>query len=200
MLSKFPAAAVFSLVVVFGATAFAEKKGAKKDVLPESINRQFEWEEKVIGPSGDKKIDHERIAAMREEGKRQERLEAARREEERKRERTDGLQEPANSVLPTMDIEKPAPAAASTPRRPKPPKVEEPRRRDSLDNLLAEEDRSTSPGKSGSDGLNQLLATEEKPKVRAQARGSSRAHPRAGNGRLHKAKRHKHHRSRRGRS
>src|SRR5215471_13479918 len=138
---KLPVTAAAALLLMCGATASRAEKGSARGkksetTVPESVNRQFQWEEKVVGPKT-KGVDHQKIAAMQEQARRED---AARKKEPpKKATRAEGIDAPASSTLPTMDIEKPAPAGSI--RRTSGPakKAEEPRRHDALDNLLAEE-------------------------------------------------------------
>src|SRR5581483_4809652 len=144
MRSKSLLAAVFATVMSTGVivpSAWAGKGGGKSserttkakssEAMPDNISKQFQWEEKVVGPSDDKKIDHAKIARIQAE---------ARKEEERhkdepavkKTERAKGVAAPSTSTLPTMDIEKPAAPVASAPRQAKPKPVAETKQRDSL--------------------------------------------------------------------
>src|SRR5215471_2618381 len=167
---KLPVSAVVAVLVVAGATASWAEKGSgksKKDaVVPESINRQFQWEEKVVGPKDG--VDHKKIAAMQEQARRED---AARKNDPPKKQaRAEGISAPASAVPPTMDIEKPAPAGSV--RKPAAAKkaIEPPRHRDALDNLLAEEGSKppprTSPAASASsrNALGSVLAVDDQPK------------------------------------
>jgi hypothetical protein len=137
-----------------------------------SFNHQFQWEEKVVGPK-DKGVDHEKIAAMQEQGRREE--QAKRRDQgtgqPKKTPRADGIGGPASATLPTMDIEKPAPAGSirSPVRRASytPP----PRHHDDIDNVLAENSAgSASDSPSGQDGLSKLLASPSRASARPAAK------------------------------
>jgi hypothetical protein len=144
-----------------------------------SFNRQFQWEEKVVGPK-DKGVDHEKIAALQEQGRRED--EARRREgQPKKTPRADGIGGPASATLPTMDIEKPAPAGSiRSPMRKASYTPPPPRRRDDIDNALADNSGGPEPGTSGQDGLGKLLAGPSRPAARPTARHATRAkHARA---------------------
>jgi hypothetical protein len=169
-LKVFVSAAV-AILVVSGATASWAEKGSGKgkkstEGVPDAVNRQFQWEEKVVGPKDG--VDHKKIAAMQEQARRDD---AARKKlpPPRKPSRAEGVAAPASSTLPTMDIEKPAPAGTvKKPAGRKP--VEEVRRRDALDNLLAEEGAKPAPSSStkasaNRSGLGSILAADEAPKA-----------------------------------
>ena len=150
------ATSVAALLLGAGSTSFA--RGDKKEAgtaVPASINQQFEWENKVVGPK--EGLDHNKVAATRERGIRE--------DEERKKQapvkvkRT--VAEPSTASIPTQDIEKPAApvehkkmiAAAPTPCQ-----------KDALDNLLDEQgvkpNRPTGGGTG--DGLNSVFASDDK--------------------------------------
>ena len=101
-----------SLLLLAAGAGWAGAKGkgdvaeSGKDKEPASFNKTFQWEEKVVGPK-DKGVDHDKIAAMQEQGRREDA--AKRREPPKKAQRTEGVNGPASSVIPTQDIEKPAP-------------------------------------------------------------------------------------------
>src|SRR5882757_4818975 len=122
----------------------AKAGGDKEGDVPDAVNRQFKWEEGVVGPN-DKKLDRKKIAAMQEAA----RKEDAKHKNEptvKKAERPAGVGVPASSTLPTMDIEKAAPVSARTPK-PR-PVVEKapPKTHDSLDDLLDSESKDTGGG------------------------------------------------------
>jgi hypothetical protein len=109
-----------------------------KEKEPASFNKTFQWEEKVVGPK-DKGVDHGRIAAMQEQGRREEA--AKRREPPKKVQRTEGINGPASSVIPTQDIEKPAPAGSV--RSPiRKASYTQPKPHDAIDDVLAENSAS----------------------------------------------------------
>jgi hypothetical protein len=160
MRSKYALASAFVCVLAFGSTASrAEKPATKgeKELVPESINRQFAWEEKVVGPKDG--IDHAKIAAMQNQAKKDAEKQSA--QPAKKAERAEGVAAPASVVLPTMDIEKPAPAGSI--RRPmkKTVAAEETKpKTDAIDALLAENrgDNSGSTA-SGDRNLRKTLAS-----------------------------------------
>ena len=94
--------ATLFLASVGASSSFARggKKEAGSDV-PSAINKQFEWENKVVGPK--EGLDHDKVAATRERGVRE--------EQERKNKppekKVKVVNDPATATLPTMDIEKP---------------------------------------------------------------------------------------------
>lgn len=134
-----------------GAQGVADSSKDKE--APASFNKTFQWEENVMGPK-DKGINHDKIAAMREQGRREEALKSA--QSPKKRARTEGINGPASSTIPTQDIEKPAPAGGiRTPMRKA--SYTPPKRRDALDNLLAENNGSGVDDGSGRDGLGKVF-------------------------------------------
>jgi hypothetical protein len=158
MQSKFAASAAIALLIVTGATASrAEKK--KKAVesnteVSTNVNKQFEWENKVVGPK--EGIDKDHLAAIQEQGRREE---AQRKKEPPKKVgRAAGVDAAGSATLPTMDIEK---AATPTAKKQKKVASAEPKKKDSLDNLLDSEGvkpDNPSGGGTGDDGLNSLMA------------------------------------------
>ena len=159
---KFAPVALLALSVAFGGVSLsgsAWAKGGKKDdksgEVPDAINKQFQWEEGVVGKN-DQKLDRKKIAAMQEAA----RKEDAKHKNEptvKKQERPAGVGVPSSSTLPTMDIEKPAAAPVRTPKAH--PVAAQPKSRDSLDQLLDSESKDTGGGrKSGSAGLDKVLA------------------------------------------
>jgi hypothetical protein len=155
---------VFGVFCTFGAPSNAWAKEGKgnsdKDAqVPDGFNRQFKWEENVVG-NNEKKLDHQKIAAMQAAARKED---AAHKDEPtvKKTERPRGVGVPASSTLPTMDIEKAAPAGTVKQYKPRPVAVEPPRRRDSLDQLLdSEKDTSGSrPRRDG--GLGKVLAVSD---------------------------------------
>ena len=146
---------------ILGSPANAWAKGGKgnsdKKGSDEALNRQFKWEEGVVG-ANDKKLDREKIAAMQERARKEDA--AHKNEPAKKAERPKGVGVPATSTLPTMDIEKPAPVAAKPKQQPRPMNAEPPKRRDSLDQLLDSEKDAPAPqrGHRGDGGLGKVLA------------------------------------------
>jgi hypothetical protein len=127
----------------------AAESSKEKEAAPASFNKTFQWEEKVVGPK-DKAVDHDKIAAMQEQGRRDE---AARKKEPpKKAERPAGVNGPASSVIPTQDIEKPR---AVTMRKAS-YNAPAPRHHDEVDNLLAENGVGSSDD-GGRDGLNKVF-------------------------------------------
>jgi len=133
-----------------GASSVAES-GKEKE--PASFNKTFQWEEKVVGPK-EKRIDHDRIAAMQEQGRRDDA--AKRREPAKKPARAEGVNGPASSVIPTQDIEKPA--AARSPMRKA--SYTPPKQPDAIDNVLAE--NSAGGSDDGRDGLGKVFGGSSK--------------------------------------
>jgi hypothetical protein len=157
---KFVASAAVALLIVTGATASrAEKKKKSADSNTEvstNVNKQFEWENKVVGPK--EGIDKDHLAAIQEQGRREE---AQRKKEPPKKQtRAAGVDAAGTATLPTMDIEK---AATPTAKKQKKLASAEPKKKDSLDNLLDSEGikpDNPSGGKTGDDGLNSLMADD----------------------------------------
>jgi len=142
--------------LVLGASP-ASARGGKKEAggeMPASINQQFQWEDKVVGPK--EGLDKDKVAATRERGLKE--------EQERKNKPPEKVKkvvsDPATATLPTMDIEKPA-----TPTEKKQKKVaaQAPRQRDALDNLLDEQGvKPNNPSGGGSGGLDSVFASDDK--------------------------------------
>lgn len=155
---KSTVAAAIALLMV-SAAGISQAKDKKKDSGSEvsgQIDKQLEWENKVVGPKAG--IDRNHLAAVQEQGRREE---AQRKKEPPKKVgRAAGVDAPASSELPTMDIEKPA---SPTARKSKKVASAEPRKKDSLDNLLDSEGvkpDNPSGGRTGDDGLGSLLASD----------------------------------------
>ena len=149
--------ATLFLASVGASSSFARggKKEAGSDV-PSAINKQFEWENKVVGPK--EGLDQDKVAATRERGLRE--------EQERKNKAPEKkvkvVNDPATATLPTMDIEKPA---SPTEKKQKKVASAPPRQRDALDNLLDEQGvkpNNPSGGGSSSAGLASVLASDDK--------------------------------------
>ncbi len=168
---KFAPVALLALSVAFGGLLSltlpgavwargAKTTGEKDGEVPDAVNRQFKWEEGVVGPN-DKKLDRKKIAAMQEAA----RKEDAKHKNEptvKKAERPAGVGVPASSTLPTMDIEKPAATPARTPKA-HPVADKAPKTRDSLDALLDSESKDSGGGRKGSDGgLGKVLAVGDR--------------------------------------
>jgi hypothetical protein len=159
---KFASSAALALLIVVGATtARADKKkkstGSTTEVTANE-NKQFEWENKVVGPK--EGIDKNHLAAVQEQGRREdaERKKAP----PKKQERAKGVDAAGSASLPTMDIEK---AATPTAKKQRKVAVAEPKRKDSLDNLLDSEGikpDNPSGGKTGGsdDGLGSIVASD----------------------------------------
>jgi hypothetical protein len=153
-----------------GGRKSAAEASKDKEAAPASFNKTFQWEEKVVGPK-DKGVDHDRIAAMQEQGRRDD---AAKKDKPAKKEaRPAGVNGPASSVIPTQDIEKPH---AVTMR--KASYAPAPKQHDALDNLLAENGVGTSDD-GGRDGLGKVFggghtATKHKVAAKHAKRGKHR--------------------------
>lgn len=153
------AAAITLLMVTAGGISHA--KGSKKTdssgEVSTGIDKQMEWENKVVGPKAG--IDKNRLAAIQEQGRREE---AERKKEPPKKVgRAAGVDAPASSELPTMDIEKPSSGSKKSPKK---VANAEPRRKDSLDSLLDSEgikpDNPSGGRTGGDDGLGSLIASD----------------------------------------
>jgi len=147
-----------SVATLFLASAGASSsfaRGGKKEAgsdVPSAINKQFEWENKVVGPK--EGLDHDKVAATRERGLRE--------EQERKNKAPEKkvkvVNDPATATLPTMDIEKPA--APTEKKQKKVASAPAPRQRDALDNLLDEQGvKPNNPSGGSSGGLDSVLAS-----------------------------------------
>jgi hypothetical protein len=117
---------------------------------PASINQQFEWENKVVGPK--EGLDHDKVAATRERGIREEAgAQEARRPEKVKRSsptRRRRRSRPRTSRSRRADREEAEEGRRSAPRQ-----------RDALDNLLDEQGvKPNNPSGGGSSGLASVLA------------------------------------------
>jgi hypothetical protein len=152
---KFAVSAGLALLIAAAAPSVrADKKQPKDEEVPSNINKQFQWEDKVVGPKAG--IDRDKIAATQERGRREE--EARKKEPAKKQERAQGIDAPASASLPTMDIEKPA----SAPTKKQPKKVAEAKQKDALDNLL--DDQGVKPNRpdGSGDGLGGMFASDDK--------------------------------------
>jgi len=156
---KFTLATSVALLLVGGGVRSSFARGGKKEsgtVVPASINQQFDWENKVVGPK--EGLDHDKVAATRERGIRE--------EEERKKEPPKKVKhtvaEPSTASIPTQDIEKPA---APVEHKKKVAAAPAPRQHDALDNLLDEQGVKPNNPTSGShnSGLDSVLASDDKP-------------------------------------
>jgi hypothetical protein len=159
---------VVSLLLIAAGTGWAGEKSRTKGAAsadsgkdketPASFNKTFQWEEKVVGPK-DKGVDHQKIAAMQEQARREDaekrRQDAAGTGRSKKPSRAEGVAAPATATLPTMDIEK-APPARSPVRK---AAYVQPKQHDALDNLLAENGVGSGDDASGRDGLGKVLGT-----------------------------------------
>jgi hypothetical protein len=128
---------------------------SKEKETPPAFNKTFQWEEKVVGPKN-KGVDHDKIAALQEQGRRED---AARHRDEasgrsKKASRAEGVNGPATATLPTMDIEKAMPAG-SIHGPMKKASYTPPRQRDDIDNVLAE--NGVGSDASSSQGLDNII-------------------------------------------
>ncbi|HVV16561.1 MAG TPA: hypothetical protein VHH90_05095 [Polyangia bacterium] len=168
---KSAAMAALALLMVTGVSRAEKKKKDSGGEVATGIDKQLEWENKVVGPKAG--IDKNHLAAVQEQGRREE---AQRKKEPPKKQgRAAGIDAPASSTLPTMDIEK---AGSSTKRSPKKVASAEPRKKDSLDNLLDSEGikpDNPSGGGTGDEGLNSLMASDSSS---GKKTGSAKKHRR----------------------
>jgi hypothetical protein len=142
MRSKSVSAVVLASVTLFlvalrAAPAQAGDSSKEKEVGADGIHNTLQWEDKVVGPNNDKKIDHAKIAALQEQARRDE---AAKPKvaPSRKPVRPQGVSAPASSTLPTMDIEKAAPAGSvKLPAKKSAAHAEAPKSHDAIDDFLA---------------------------------------------------------------
>ena len=176
---------VVSLLLIAAGTGWAGEKSRTKGAVsadsgkdketPASFNKTFQWEDKVVGPK-DKGVDHQKIAAMQEQGRREEaekrRQDAAGAGRSKKAARAEGVAAPATATLPTMDIEKPA--AARNPVRKA--SYTQPKQHDALDNLLADNGVGSGDEPSGRDGLGKVLGTSGRSHKTKHAKHARRRH------------------------
>jgi hypothetical protein len=169
MVQKLAASAAFAVLFVALAAGGAAAKGKDKKksggaAVPDAVSRQLQWEDKVVGPK-EKGVDHKKIAAMQEQGRREDA--AKLNEPPPQKSRAHGVSAPATATLPTMDIEKPAPAGSARKPAAKAPRAEAapPRQKDAIDSILSEDAAPAQPtasGHSGRAGLNNVLASDER--------------------------------------
>ena len=148
------ATSVATLLLAGSSAAFA--RGGKKEAgseMPTSINQQFQWEDKVVGPK--EGLDKDKVAATRERGIKEEQERKARGPEKVKR----TVAEPSTASIPTQDIEKPAAPV----ERKKKVAAAAPKQRDALDNLLDEQGvKPNRPSGGGTSGLDSVFASDDK--------------------------------------
>jgi hypothetical protein len=152
---KLAVSAGLALLIAAAAPSVRADKKNKQEEVPSSLNKQFQWEEGVVGPKAG--IDKDKIAATQERGRREE--EARKKEPPKKQERAQGVEAPASSTLPTMDIEKPAAAPVKKPKK----VAEAPKQKDALDNLLDDQGIKPNRPDGSGDGLGGMFASEDKP-------------------------------------
>src|SRR4029078_13089983 len=102
---KFTLATSVALLLVGAGASPLFARGGKKESSPEmsaSMNKQFDWENKVVGPK--EGLDHDKVAATRERGIREEQERKAKGPEKVKK----VVADPSTATIPTQDIEKPA--------------------------------------------------------------------------------------------
>jgi len=145
------ATSVAALLLAGTSAAFA--RGGKKDSgeMPASINQQFQWEDKVVGPR--EGLDKDKVAATRERGIKEEQERKARGPEKVKH----TVAEPSTASIPTQDIEKPA---APVERKKKMAATQAPRQKDALDNILDEQ--GVKPNNPSGGGLDSVFASDDK--------------------------------------
>jgi hypothetical protein len=149
------ATSVATLLLAGSSAAFA--RGGKKESggeMPASINQQFQWEDKVVGPK--EGLDKDKVAATRERGIKEEQERKAKGPEKVKR----TVAEPSTASIPTQDIEKPAAPVEHK----KKVAAAAPKQRDALDNLLDEQGvKPNRPSGGGTGGLDSVFASDDKP-------------------------------------
>src|SRR6516162_3712562 len=107
-------AAVLLAAAITCPSAFAEKKKSSSSSEGDAtVNKQLEWENRVVGPK--KGLDKDHLAAIQEQGRRED--EARKKEPPKKAHRAEGIDAPGGVSMPTMDIEKPAAASAKKPSK-----------------------------------------------------------------------------------
>ena len=156
---QFTLATSVALLLVGAGASPSFARGGKKDsdstAVPSSINQQFQWEDKVVGPK--EGLDKDKVAATRERGIREEQERKARGPEKVKR----VVAEPSTASIPTQDIEKPA---APVERKKKVASAQAPKQRDALDNLLDEQGvKPNRPSGGSTSGLDSVFASDDKP-------------------------------------
>jgi hypothetical protein len=155
-LQQFTLATSVATLFLIGVSSQVHARGGKKEAggeMPASINQQFQWEDKVVGPK--EGLDKNKVAATRERGIREEQERKNKPPEKTKK----VVSDPATATLPTMDIEKPA---APTERKQKKVASTAPRQRDALDNLLDEQGVKPNNPSGGSSGLDSVFASDDK--------------------------------------
>jgi hypothetical protein len=153
---KFTLATSVALLLVGAGASPSFARGGKKESSPEmssQINKQFEWENKVVGPK--EGLDHDKVAATRERGIREEQERKAKGPEKVKK----VVADPSTATIPTQDIEKPA---APVEHKKKVAAAPAPKQRDALDNLLDEQGVKPNRPTGGSTGLDSVLASDDK--------------------------------------
>jgi hypothetical protein len=153
---KFTLATSVALLLVCAGASPSFARGGKKESSPEmsaSMNKQFDWENKVVGPK--EGLDHDKVAATRERGIREEQERKAKGPEKVKK----VVADPSTATIPTQDIEKPA---APVERKKKVAAAPAPKQRDALDNLLDEQGVKPNRPTGGSTGLDSVLASDDK--------------------------------------
>jgi len=188
MRPMFAVTAGISLLLLVSGTGWGQGRNRTKGAAPEAgkdkevpagFNKTFQWEEREVGPKN-KGVDHDKIAAMQAEARRED---AAKKRDEmaggHKREtpRADGISGPATATLPTMDIEKPAPAGSVRSPMKKASYTPPPRQHDAIDNVLAE--NGVGDSSSSSEGLGSVLGTPTHKASPAKRSGHAKKHARA---------------------
>jgi hypothetical protein len=153
---KFTLATSVALLLVGAGVSPSFARGGKKESSPEmsaQMNKQFDWENKVVGPK--EGLDHDKVAATRERGIREDQERKAKGPEKVKK----VVADPSTATIPTQDIEKPA---APVEHKKKVAAAPAPKRRDALDNLLDEQGIKPNNPSGGSSGLDSVLASDDK--------------------------------------
>ncbi len=163
------ATSIATLLLIGSSPSFARggKKESDSAAMPASMSKQFEWENKVVGPK--EGLDQKKVAATREQGIRE--------EEERKKQapvkQKKVVADPATATLPTMDIEKPA--APTEKKQKKVAAAPAPRQKDALDNLLDEQGvKPNRPSGGSTGGLDAVFASDGDAKGKKAAKKTRR--------------------------
>jgi hypothetical protein len=171
-LQQFTLATSVATLLLAGVSTAAFARNGKKgsDEMSASINQQFQWEDKVVGPK--EGLDKDKVAATRERGIKEEQERKARGPEKVKK----VVADPSTATIPTQDIEKPA---APVERKKKVAAAQQPRQKDALDNLLDEQGvKPNNPSGGGTAGLDAVFASDDKG-----SKGNKKASKKARHGR-----------------
>src|SRR5262245_29389049 len=154
---KFTLATSVALLLLGAGASPSFARGGKKDPnneMSSQVNKQFDWENKVVGPK--EGLDHDKVAATRERGIREEQERTAKGTEKVKK----VVADPSTATIPTQDIAKPADPVE---RKKKVAAAPAPRQRDAPDNLpSAQGVKPHNPAGGGTNGLDSVLAWDDK--------------------------------------